>query len=388
MGSVRLAVFLTSMALVSLPGWSQAGRGQNQPTTPAPSSGNTNVRTPPPTLPTQPTAPPEMERPIFLSGRVLTDAGTAPSGSAAILSVCSGQVRTEAYTDTKGRFNLEFGKTAGVFQDASMDSQDDPTSGRPAQASGNSYSFRNDAFRLQNCELQASLPGFRSESIMLATHQPMDDPNVGTILIHQMGTVEGRTVSANNLQAPKDARKALEKGQESWRKNKPDEALRHFQKATEIYPEYASAWAELGKAQLAAGNKPDALDSLQKAIHADSKFIPPYLTLAALQTQSGEWPELAETTSKIISLDAYDYPQAHFLHAVAEFNLGHVDTAEQSALKAQELDTRKTFTQTWHLLGAIAASRGDYAGAADRMRAYMQLVPNASAKDRAQLAEW
>jgi tetratricopeptide (TPR) repeat protein len=243
-------------------------------------------------------------------------------------------------------------------------------------------------FRLQNCELQASTPGFRSESIMLATHHAGDDPNIGTILIHQLGKVEGRTVSANNLQAPKDARKALEKGMESSRKNKPDEALRQFRKATELYPEYASAWAELGKAQLAAGQKGDALDSLQKAIHADPKFLPPYLTLAAMQAQSGEWPELAETTSKIIALDAFDYPQAHFFHGVAEFNLGHVETAEKSVLKAQELDTRKLLPQTWHLLGAIAASRADYAGAADRMRTYVQLAPNASEKERAQLAEW
>jgi tetratricopeptide (TPR) repeat protein len=389
MGSLRLAVFLTLAALVSLPGWSQTGRGQDQPTTPAPSTGNTNnTRTPPPTLPPQPTAPPEIERPIFLSGRVLTDAGTAPSEPVAIQSVCSGRVRTEAYTDTKGRFNLEFGKGMGVFQDASMDSQGDPLFGSATQSSGSSSQFRNDTFRLQNCELQASLPGFRSESILLAMRRSLDDPNVGTILIHQLGNVEGRTVSANNLQAPKDARKALEKGLKSWRKNKPDEALRQFRKATELYPEYASAWAELGKAQLAAGQKADALGSLQKAIHADAKFLPPYLTLATLQAQSREWPELAETASKIITLDAFDYPQAHFFRAVAEFNLGHVDTAEKSVLKAQELDTRKLLPQTSHLLGAIAASRADYAGAADRMRAYIQSAPNASERDRAQLAEW
>jgi tetratricopeptide (TPR) repeat protein len=395
MGSLRLAAFLTLAALVSLPGRSQSGRGQDQPTAPAPSTGNTNNnRIPPPiTIPTQPTAPPEIERPIFLSGRVLTDAGVAPSEPVAIRSVCFGRVRTEGYTDNKGRFNLEFGKTAGVFQDASMDSQDVSSQdvsmlGRPNQTNGNGSTFRNDTFRLQNCELQASLPGFHSESILLAAHQAMEDPDVGTILIHQLGKVEGRTVSASNLQAPKDARKALEKGLESSRKNKPDDAQRQFRKATELYPEYASAWAELGKAQLAAGQKGDALDSLRKAIHADAKFLPPYLTLAALQAQFGEWPDLAETTSKIVALDAFDYPQAHFLRAVAEFNMGHVEAAEQSALKAQELDTSKLLPQTWHLLGAIAARRGDYAGAADRMRAYMQLAPNAPERARAQLADW
>jgi hypothetical protein len=96
----------------------------------------------------------------------------------------------------------------------------------------------------------------------------------------------------------------------------------------------------------------------------------------------------AAAPDAFIALDAFDYPQAHFFHGVAEFNLGHVETAEKSVLKAQELDTRKLLPQTWHLLGAIAASRADYAGAADRMRTYVQLAPNASEKERAQLAEW
>ena len=46
----------------------------------------------------------------------------------------------------------------------------------------------------------------------------MDSPDVGTIFLHRLGNVEGRIVSAISLAAPKDARKAFEKGSDLARR--------------------------------------------------------------------------------------------------------------------------------------------------------------------------
>ena len=67
--------------------------------------------------------------------------------------------------------------------------------------------------KYMGCDLQAKLNGYRSQTVSLAGRRPMDDPNVGTILLHRNGPAEeGKTVSMVSLQAPKDAKKAYDKG--------------------------------------------------------------------------------------------------------------------------------------------------------------------------------
>src|SRR5579863_6667900 len=72
----------------------------------------TGAATTTPSQPAQTTGPgqfPETQMPIFLSGRVLMDDGTAPGTSIAIQRVCSGSPRTVAFTNAKGQFNFQWG---------------------------------------------------------------------------------------------------------------------------------------------------------------------------------------------------------------------------------------------------------------------------------------
>ena len=63
--------------------------------------------------------------------------------------------------------------------------------------------------------------------------------------------------------------------------------------------------------------------------------------------------------------------------------------AEKSALDAERLDVRHEFPQVAHVLGMLLARRGEYAGAAKRLHAYLEMAPNApDAGDvRSRLAE-
>ena len=45
----------------------------------------------------------------------------------------------------------------------------------------------------------------------------------GTIILHRLANVEGVTISAVSLQAPKDAKKAYDKGHDLLKKKKPAE---------------------------------------------------------------------------------------------------------------------------------------------------------------------
>src|ERR1700721_2942159 len=87
---------------------------------------------------------------------------------------------------------------------------------------------------LQNCELRAKLPGFRSQSVMLAGRRPMDNPDLGTILLHREAPGEGSTVSVTSLNAPKAARKAFDKGIELLKKKKLPDAREALEEHVKI----------------------------------------------------------------------------------------------------------------------------------------------------------
>jgi hypothetical protein len=52
-----------------------------------------------------------------------------------------------------------------------------------------------------------------------------------------------------------------------------------------------------------------------------------------------------------LKLDSFNYPQEFFLNAVAHYNLRDMEAAEQSARRAEKLDTRHKFPQVSRLLG-------------------------------------
>jgi superkiller protein 3 len=231
--------------------------------------------------------------------------------------------------------------------------------------------------RFFNCELRAKLAGYRSQTVSLAMRRPLDDPNVGVILLHRLTPNEGGTVSAISLAAPKDARKAYEKGLDAIKKKKAADAVKNFQKAVEIYPKYATAWYDLGRVQSQQGHAEEAKQSFEKVIEADPKYVNPYLDLSMIAAKSQNWQEVADLTAKMVKLDPFSFPQAFFFNSVANYNLKNIDVAEKSAREAARLDTRHLYPKSSHLLGVILAQRNDFPGAAEEFRNYLKFAKDA-----------
>jgi tetratricopeptide (TPR) repeat protein len=360
------------------------------------SGGTTGRTTPSPSSTTNPStpAPANIPQPIYVAGRVVLEDGTAPPGLITLETVCNSSPHGEGYADSKGYFSIELGARNGVIQDASeyTPTRNSNTSGLTGSSvtSGPLAGSQSPERKYMGCDLQAKLAGYRSQTVPLAGRRPMDDPNVGTILLHRLGPAEeGRTISAASLAAPKDARRAYEKGLDALKKKKFDDAQLNFEKAVEVYPHYATAWYELGMLQAGQGKMDLAHGYFDKASECDPKFVQPYLQVSILELQASSWQSLAEVTDRIVKLDPFDYPQAFYFNAVANYNLHHMEAAEKSALRAERLDTRHTIPKVSHLLGLILAYKKDYAGAAERFRAYLEYAPDAkdAAKVRSLLAD-
>ena len=323
-------------------------------------------------------------RPIYISGRVVIEDGSAFPQNVTIQRVCSGISKTVAYTDSNGRFNFRWGDRNLVVTDASdagSGSSRNSSSGGfgSSQSAGGANALATDPFgsRMMNCELRANVAGFTSDTIKLFNRRTADTPDVGMIVLHRIAGIEGSSISVTSMMAPKDAKKAYEHGLQSLLKNKPDDAAKDFEKAVAVYPKYADAWVNLGKLRLGQQSVEPARSALMKAMESDPQLVEPYLELGLLAAKDAKWQESGKYLDRAVELDPVDYPQAWYADAVANYNLRKYDAAERSARMAAKLDSRHANPRSGYLLGLVLVEKQDYSGAAAELTAYMKLAPNA-----------
>lgn len=379
MRTLKLAAVIFLLAGVAA---AQRGGGTAGGSAPAttPNMGGANIGMPPSlTLPPGNNAP--EQRPIFLSGKVALSDGTPPPDPVNIERICNGMTRVEARTDRKGRFSFELGQTM-EFQDASSNDQDGfggrGFGGYRGPARGPNSTLRDN--NLFNCELRASLPGYRSDPVSLANIHYMDNPDLGTIILHPIAHIDGLTVSATTALAPKDARKAYEKGLQAAKKN-PDEAQKNFETAVALYPKYAAAWFALGQINEQRDHDQDARKAYDQAIAADSKFVPPYERLSFIALKESKWQDLADMTDRMLRLNPYDYPAAYYLSGVANLELQRLDVAEKSAREAIRLDPLKKNARAYYVLGLILAQERQFTASAESLRTFLEADPQAKDAD-------
>src|SRR5271169_3538526 len=89
------------------------------------------------------------------------------------------------------------------------------------------------------CPVTIRLNGFRTTTGTLRQG--------ATIVLKRVGDHEGSTISMASLNAPKDAKKAYDKGAAAMSEQKWANAQKDFEKAVAIYPEYSQAWSTRGR---------------------------------------------------------------------------------------------------------------------------------------------
>jgi tetratricopeptide (TPR) repeat protein len=345
------ASLVCSIALLGVPLWGQTpGGGGGQGNGSGSARLNSSRSTP---------------RSTFLTGQIFLEDGAAIPSLIPIIGGCRGPMQVLGYADMQGHFSVDARSSSSV---------DDATSG---------------SSRGVICEVSARLEGYRSNTIDLTQRGSLDNPDIGTILLHRIGDQEGSTVSMTSLQAPKSAKRAFDKGMDLLRKDRLEEAGKQFEKAVAEYPRYADAWYRLGHVQMQKSDGAAARASFAKSIAADPKLVPPYVELASLNIAEGKWQEAAENSQRAIKLDPFGVPAVYFFDALASYSLHNWDQTEKSARQLQKLDTQHRFIKVNRILGALLVARNDYAGAAEQLRDYLKLAPDSpdAGEVRAQLTE-
>jgi tetratricopeptide (TPR) repeat protein len=325
---------------------------------------------------------------MFLEGRVATDDGTPVPNDVLVERVCNARVRQQVHATSHGDFSMRLGAMSDAFLDATGDTQG------AAESKGPGISRH----ELINCELRASVSGFRSNVVSLMDLTPVSSSmDVGAIVVQRTEKIKGMTLNATAYKAPKDARKAFEKGIEAEKHGKLADARQYLQRAVEIYPKYTSAWFQLGTVLQKETQTEAARTAYIEAITIDSKFLPPYLSLASMAFETQDWTQVlnltnhvldrdplryADITGYILDLDPLDYAEAYFYNSAANYKLNKIEDAEKSGLKAERLDVRPRFPQLHLLLAEIFARKNNYATAISETKIYLELAPHAKDTDQ------
>ena len=324
---------------------------------------------------------------VFLTGKVILDDGNEPAEGATIQSICGGQKHPETVTDSHGNFTFQFANRLTANNSVGLGDADSAM--WTTQLSGLNTKSGNNR-NVQDCELQAVLPGFTSEVIELnALVSTSGNTNIGRIVLHRIGQVQGLTISATSAAAPGAARKAFEKGIKQEQDQKWEEAQHSFENAVRIYEKYAVAWFELGRVQLRNNDVVAARSSFDAALTADPRYVSPYQQLAQLSFKEKQWQKVVEITNKLLTLNPVNFPDAWFLNGVGNLLLRNLSEAEKSARQGLKVDEERHVPKLEYLLGMVLMEKGDYTEAGAHFRQFLQTAKTTADADEAkrELAE-
>ncbi|MDM7994337.1 MAG: tetratricopeptide repeat protein [Acidobacteriota bacterium] len=356
-------------------------------------TGNTVPKTPPPapSIPQTGTQLPESQRipeGIFISGLVVQDDGLPPPFGTEIEIDCGNTVTREATVSSDGSYGFQIGsanRIGRVMPDASDSFMPDPfdtsatINGNGSTMSAMTSPIRTPlSIRLMRCELRAQYPGYRSTSVRISTGNVTGYVKVDPILLYRIEKIQGTSVSATSLLAPKDARKSMERAAKALAKNKLDEAERLLKSSLQIYPQNAEAQFLLGNVHLLQMRSEEARIALKKAMEVDVMFVRPYIPLARLELAAQDWETAAALSDRALELDPVSYPEAYLVNALAYYYLEDMVAAERSARKGLRLDLTNQFPMLHLVLANVLARKQDEPGSLDAMRQYVKAAPKAA----------
>ena len=227
---------------------------------------------------------------LYFTGKVVVDGGQLPWDPIPVVVTCNGSTRFDTQTDPRGEFQIRSVPT-------NSEVSKDPTAPKqmtPAQLVG--------------CDVRANLLGFQSTKLTIMNGTIMDNPNIGTISLHQDEHAVGSVISPTTAAASKDAMKFYDKARSDALANHTDSAEHNLEKAVKADPQFAEAWYQLGKLQ--EKDKPqEAWNSYTKATAADPQFAPPYERMAVLASLQKKWQDMLDATNHYLKLNPAGTPE-------------------------------------------------------------------------------
>jgi tetratricopeptide (TPR) repeat protein len=118
------------------------------------------------------------------------------------------------------------------------------------------------------------------------------------------------SVSVRQLHIPGKALHEYQKAIESANRGKTDDAIKHWKKSIEIFPQFAESYMQLSKAYAIQGDFARATEAANRAIEIDGKSAAPYEFLGYVYLREKDFPKAQEAFASAVRLsDSQWLPQ-------------------------------------------------------------------------------
>jgi Flp pilus assembly protein TadD len=228
--------------------------------------------------------------------------------------------------------------------------------------------------------ITARKDGFTSASVTVNIQLTVNEVTISLRRAVAGGVHPGVPISAHQLQAPKKARAAYERGRRLLEdENNPADSISEFEKAVKEFPSYYEAYTELGIAKNRLGKVPEAEASFKQAIELSTGSYPKALYfLADLNNGQGKYQEAEPLARQAIALDDSDWNGFYEL-ARALVGLKRVSEAETVALRARDLAPQNP--PVYLILANVHTLQQNYPAAIQDLDAYLKLKPEGQMSD-------
>lgn len=328
-------------------------------------------------------------------GRVVIGGGGAPPMPVAIALVCGDWIHSQGQTDARGRFRFRPQRHADVNA-AIARAGKDPAGEAYSREILYQVSWPGD---LVPCDVTAELAGYRAVSIevgllaqdgvTLVGDRSQED--VGFMILHRLEDFDGYARSSTTSLAPSAARKAYESGVRALERRVPnlEQAASRFERALEVFPEFAGAWSALGLTRWTLGDDGEALQAFTRAVNADPKYLMPYEVMMEMVLESQNWEELGRLTERYLEISP-TAPMTLYMSVAAALNLDNLALAEERMGELEELGAKDYWAKSHAILAVKQENNSKFKEAAKAYEAFLSVYPDHSTADtlKRKIFEW
>jgi tetratricopeptide (TPR) repeat protein len=243
------------------------------------------------------------------------------------------------------------------------------------------------------CAIEAKAFGYESSIARFPERSSSGVINVGALTIQRTASGEtlentkehtSQTVSATSLRAPPEAIKLFDRGARAQQQGKFSAAVKDFESATKLYPDYAEAWLNLGRARESLNSLGPARDAFLRAATLDPQMAGPPAELGLLLARQNDLAGAVKYLDESLRLDPAGSYQACYSDAIVNLMLKRYEVAEQSARAALRFGDSGPQVRVNYVLGMTLLARGNNSEAKKRLERYLELVPQAPDRDQVQ----
>jgi Tfp pilus assembly protein PilF len=243
-----------------------------------------------------------------LQGRVRFSDGSAPPNPVKVTLTFNGRRIYETFTDISGRFFFTGLQRGNFHLVAEGDDQTFDTTNVEAEI--NAY---------------GSAPQIFTQNIQLR-------PKAGKAVSPAAVT----SVEALDSNLPARAREEYDKGIKDAGNNKPENAIKHFQEAITIHPQFYSAYVAIAEQYTKLKRDAEAVEAYQKAIEMKPDRAPAYVGLGMMLVKQKKYSEALTPLRRSLEITKQSSAPFMFL-GLAEMMTGDYQSSEANLLRAYEI---------------------------------------------------